>query len=720
MTCPHRLLLGGVILLGTALRLYLLGADSLWGDEINTAVLFVRVPIPYIVTHFHPNNHTLFSLLAHLFTLGGSNELLLRIPAAMLGIATIPALYQLGRVMFTADTGMVAAFLLAISPYHIWFSQEARGYTGMVLFSVLSILFFFRALKVGRRWHFAGFILATALALYTHLFTILLVGAELCILAGYLLVKILTKRRNRRETFSILRSWTITLLVLGLLVAVLDAPLWLALLGVIDQTYAGDYATSLGYATDWSLDFASQAKLLRSYGGSLFAHRYGVATVSLVLFLLGLVTSLGQRRQSALALVSVLVLPFLLVAAITMLWTGFYVYSRFFFFLLPVYLLFTAYGIVAVGRFALYAVGRWFEAHVPAVVASCLFALALLGIPTMSALRQVYGPERQDWRGVGDYLWENASPGDLVIQVWHLQPNSLGWYFDPDDQDIKVQMARELRTESIDLSPGSQVWWVFVHNGQIERLSQELGEAFEVETLFGLTILSQDDGLASSEEALDATVTLIELQGEFSPADRHIYQTLADDLLKSGGSDLAHFYVERGDAESAQNAWHAAAMSFERATRIWPNWGLAHTKLGNAYRNLGRLDDAEESYRRSMEVSPDYIGAHIRLGNIYEARGEMEEALLSYQIAVETAPDSAWAQSALGSYYLRSDKPLQALSNLERAVVLEPDNVAWLMTLANAYGKLGMYDKAVTAYEQVLTLDPDNPSASEALENLEQ
>jgi hypothetical protein len=62
------LLLGGTTLLATALRLHALGAKSLWGDEINTAVLFVQMPITYIATHFHPNNHTLFSDGAHLYS----------------------------------------------------------------------------------------------------------------------------------------------------------------------------------------------------------------------------------------------------------------------------------------------------------------------------------------------------------------------------------------------------------------------------------------------------------------------------------------------------------------------------------------------------------------------------------------------------------------------------------------------------------------------------
>lgn len=716
----HKYLLGGIILLGTALRFYSLGVKSLWGDEINTAVLFVPMPITYITTHFHPNNHTLFSLLAHLYTIGGSNEFLLRMPAAMLGIAAIPGVYKLGQSAFTADTGLMAAFLLAISPYHLWFSQEARGYTGMVLFSVLSIYFFLQALKLGRRRHFVGFVLTTALALYTHLFSILLLGAELLILTAYLLVSALSMRHDKESSHLSWRSWAISLLGLGLLLAITNAPLWLAFLGVIDKAYGGAYLGSMSFSTDWTLDVPSVASLFRRFGGSLFGDWYSVTTLSLFCFLLGLVASLGQQRSSALVLASLLGLPFLFVAVISVLWPSFYVYYRFFLFLIPLYLIFAAYGIVSIGRFALYAVDRWLKVVSPALVPSVLLAAVLLGIPSVPVLQQVYAAERQDWRGVGDYLKENSARGDTVIQVWHLQPNSLRWYFDPSDKDIKVIVSHGLRTEPIDLSPGGASWWVFVHNGQPERLRREVEDEFKVANFAWLSILRKKDDPASSEEVLDATLKLMELQGEFSPADMPVYQTLVDDLLNRGGFDLARFYVERGNAEFSQGEWEAAALSFEKAVRSWPSWGLAHTKLGNAYLRLVRMAEAEVSYRQSIEVDPGYVGAYIRLANVLELRGEREEALGLYKMAVNVSPELAWAHAAMGGYYLGSDEPIQALPYLERAVAAEPDNVAWWMALANAYGSLGMVDKAVSTYEQVLALDPGNIMASEALENLEQ
>ncbi len=385
----HLFVLGVVILLATGLRLPSLDTKCLWGDEVNTAVLSVRMPITYIVTHMHPNNHTLFSLMAHLFALGGANDFSLRVPTAMLDICAVPALYRLGLAIFSPTTGLVAATLLAISPYHIWSSKEARGYTGAVLFSVLSLLFLALAIRHGQRRHVAGFILRTALALYTHLFSVLLLGISLCILAGHLLDRIVSEQRKRNKSFRVLCPWLISLTILAFLLAVLYAPLWLAILSVIDKSHAGAYVSSVSYTTDWTLDFASLIGLLRRFGGSLFREWLPVAKVTFACFCLGIVVSLVRRRRAALALVGLFVIPFLLVAALTEWWAGFYAYSRFFIVLLPIYLLFTAQGLASIGRAAVAAMARRPRVRIPRKLSTGVLVVLLYGVPSVPALRQV-------------------------------------------------------------------------------------------------------------------------------------------------------------------------------------------------------------------------------------------------------------------------------------------------------------------------------------------
>jgi Flp pilus assembly protein TadD len=202
-------------------------------------------------------------------------------------------------------------------------------------------------------------------------------------------------------------------------------------------------------------------------------------------------------------------------------------------------------------------------------------------------------------------------------------------------------------------------------------------------------------------------------------AGQGLQQPLQVDSLGSGSWEQAQVLVARGNEQMAQGAWELAAESYRLAVAEWPDWGLAHTKLGNAYRNLGRMEEAEASYLRSMEVEPGYVGAYINLGGIYEQQGRDQEALEMLQTAVDMAPDSAWAHSALGSVCFKMGDSVAALAHLERAVELEPENVTWLLFLADCYLGLGRHPEAVAAYQRVLDLDPGNQRATNALEELE-
>ncbi len=194
---------------------------------------------------------------------------------------------------------------------------------------------------------------------------------------------------------------------------------------------------------------------------------------------------------------------------------------------------------------------------------------------------------------------------------------------------------------------------------------------------------------------------------------------LAGGTLTDDDRGLAQSYAERGQQQLDQGAWQEASVYYRLAVVHWPLWGSAHTKLGNAYRHLDRLEEAEASYRRSIEVEPGYAGAYVNLGGLYEEQGRGQEALELLQAAVDIAPDSAWAHSALGDARLRLGDSEEALAHLARAVELEPDSVAWLLALANGYREVARYSETVAAYRRVLELDPGNRQAAQALESLE-
>src|SRR5271165_3481594 len=110
----------------------------------------------------------------------GISEAWLRLPSALFGIAAIPLLYFVARKFIGVEPALAAAALLAFSPTHVYYSQEARGYTLAILMVLLSTYFFVRAVESCGRRDWALWMWTSILAFYCHDFTALVLVAQAC------------------------------------------------------------------------------------------------------------------------------------------------------------------------------------------------------------------------------------------------------------------------------------------------------------------------------------------------------------------------------------------------------------------------------------------------------------------------------------------------------------------------------------------------------------
>jgi len=121
-------------LVAVVLRLFRLGHPSLWVDEIITwytvsgreAMTFGR-----LLENVHGPIYSL--LLFGWCRLAGESEWALRFPSAVLGTLLVPAIAWLARRWLGRETAGWAAWLAAGSPFLVWYAQEARNYTLLML-----------------------------------------------------------------------------------------------------------------------------------------------------------------------------------------------------------------------------------------------------------------------------------------------------------------------------------------------------------------------------------------------------------------------------------------------------------------------------------------------------------------------------------------------------------------------------------------------------------
>ena len=159
----------GLTLAGAVLRLYLLADKSIWLDEAFSIALSGRELDELlrltVLTDTHP---PLYYILLKYWMVLGHSEGVVRLLSALFSTAAIPVMYLLGQALYQErDAGLLAATILAFSPFQIWYAQEARMYAMLTFFILASAYFLIRALRDNEGKDWAGYALSTALALYT-------------------------------------------------------------------------------------------------------------------------------------------------------------------------------------------------------------------------------------------------------------------------------------------------------------------------------------------------------------------------------------------------------------------------------------------------------------------------------------------------------------------------------------------------------------------------
>ena len=169
----HILLVVASTLLMAVLSLLFIGDKSIWIDEAGSIFFARDWSQMWQDLLSHESNMWLYYTMLNPWLKLGDSEAIIRALSAIFAVATIPAVYFLGKRLFGQRAGAIATLLLASNAFFIRYAQEARGYTLLVLLVTLSSLFFVRAVSTASWKDWLGHALCSALALYTHLFAAL-------------------------------------------------------------------------------------------------------------------------------------------------------------------------------------------------------------------------------------------------------------------------------------------------------------------------------------------------------------------------------------------------------------------------------------------------------------------------------------------------------------------------------------------------------------------
>ncbi len=181
-----RFLLFTLTMLAFGLRVYRLDNQSYWIDEGWTLYFANRTPseLWQLLQTVVVKPPLYYLSMVYWVKLFGQSEYALRFYAVLFGLLAVPLMYRLGKAIGGTGLGLVTALLMAVSPYQIWHSQDARMYSLLTMASLMSMWGFVEIISNRRTGGQARclsyfiYIFGTELALLTHYHGFVLIGIQ--------------------------------------------------------------------------------------------------------------------------------------------------------------------------------------------------------------------------------------------------------------------------------------------------------------------------------------------------------------------------------------------------------------------------------------------------------------------------------------------------------------------------------------------------------------
>ncbi len=187
-----QLALAWLALLAFGWRVAGLTSQSLWRDEVDSIHFASRPLAQLIATFARPgeNGPLFFALLSPWLAAVGTSEFALRVQAVLPGVLAVPLTYVLARrLLAVAGQGelrygsglslgnvpLLAALLVTVNPYLVWYSQEGKMYGWLVALALAALLAFLAALQHGRWWRWLIYLALLAVAALHHVWAVLLI-----------------------------------------------------------------------------------------------------------------------------------------------------------------------------------------------------------------------------------------------------------------------------------------------------------------------------------------------------------------------------------------------------------------------------------------------------------------------------------------------------------------------------------------------------------------
>jgi mannosyltransferase len=447
------LIVTALLVVGGALRFYRLSGRSLWLDEILVWDFSGGASIGAVVRRLAavPSLMPLHFVISWIIRRFGDSEIWLRLSPAVAGTLTVPAMFLLARNLFGRRTALIAALLVAVSPFLIWYSQENAAYALLTLLTIVQMQLAYLAVTRSRLLYWLGFSIVTLVSLYNDYFALLATAAAFAFIGLVLARRVFSPHpalpQRGREILAATGA--------GLLILLGYLP-WLRI-----------FRTFLRHQ-EYGLSRFSPAHHATLAEVQSYLAIFGLQGVVLVLFVAGLVVAaiFTARRQPEAVLLTVLWLVVPVAAFFYSLRGGLVtLWPRYLIFVLPAALLLVALAIDEISTWLGRLASRRSGLISGLASGAAVIVVLIQVVPSLAASYQL---PKDDWRGAAAFIQSNSTPDSVVIDVGndsYWVQEAMGYYLHHQRSPIlHVDAGQPLDpslASRLDASHGT-VWVAFV------------------------------------------------------------------------------------------------------------------------------------------------------------------------------------------------------------------------------------------------------------------
>jgi len=523
----------------------------------------------------------LFHGILYVFSAFGNTEWIARLPAALAGVGAVPLTFAVAWRFVDGKwlAASVAALAAAVSPVHVWYSQDVSPYTLMALFALVLLWSTDAAIRrPSSRRPWWGIILSSWGLFYSHYY-----GLHLTISCFAVLGWMVAKRQMGWRAMAWRTLSTGAVLAAGLLVwlpAFVEAYLW-------SKGHSTAYQREVGVYHNNREFFADILDVFRLMGGFSLPWKWlalGGVAMGIVHWRL---PSLSTSRRLLLVMPFVWFFPFELLNRETFLhslYDGYYFGIRYMLFLFPVA---WVLGAVWVSRALEPTTRAWIKWPTYVTAASVLIAGLL------SSWGQIHRYDRPDVRGAAAYVHQHIQDGDAVIvgpAVFYQHPYH--YYRVPLDQRAALGINDYMQT------PRWHGQWV----GVLSELFEDVSRSLDNVHIQRVWLLDHEQHLLGRPEfsRRPAEHLMKKIEANFEPvADAE--QSFHDVTLR--------LYQRRGPITAKEPIEHVHFGWTDRQyiRRFWPPW---------TYANPGRVVQPDSQVTIPVPSQRSVVGFRLRLGTV--------------------------------------------------------------------------------------------------------